>query len=156
MKNVYDGVVTLDAQGEATVELPEFFDSLNGDFRYLVTPIGAPEPNLYIAEEVLNNRFKIGGGAAGTKISWQVTGIRKDQWAQAYRNPVEREKPPEERGLYLHPELYGAGEERAIGRRQHRRRWTQEHTQQMNELKRWLEADGKEGQSFMQRMLEQK
>ena len=56
---MYDGVVTLDAKGEATVELPEFFDSLNGDFRYLVTPIGAPEPNLCIAEEVLNNRFKI-------------------------------------------------------------------------------------------------
>lgn len=32
MKNVYDGLVTLDGQGEATVELPEWFESLTGIF----------------------------------------------------------------------------------------------------------------------------
>ena len=38
MKNVYDGLVTLDSNGEAIVELPEFFESLNRDVRYQVTP----------------------------------------------------------------------------------------------------------------------
>jgi len=34
MKNIYDGVVTLDSAGEAVVELPAWFEALNQDFRY--------------------------------------------------------------------------------------------------------------------------
>jgi len=89
-----------------------------------------------------------------------VTGIRKDNWAEAHRNPVEQEKPPEERGLYLHPELYGEGEEQAIvpGRIQSRLR-TEEHRQQVEEHKRWIEADGAEVEALIseqkQRMQEQ-
>ena len=51
------------------------------------------------------------------KVSWQVTGIRQDAWANAHRIPVEEEKPEQERGFYLHPELYSAAEEkgRAVG-----------------------------------------
>ena len=48
------------------------------------------------------------------KVSWQVTGIRQDAWANAHRIPVEEEKPEVERGFYLHPELYGAPEEKGI------------------------------------------
>jgi hypothetical protein len=142
MKNVYDGLVTLDAQGEATVELPEWFEVLNKDLRYQLTPIGAPEPNLHIAAEVSNNRFKIGGGTTGTKVSWQVTGIRKDHWAEAHRNPVEQDKLPEERGRYLHPELFGEGQERALipGRIKSFQPIT-EHRRRVDELKRWIEAD---------------
>ena len=28
MKNIYDGVVTLDGKGEATVQLPDWFEAL--------------------------------------------------------------------------------------------------------------------------------
>ncbi|MCK4597432.1 hypothetical protein KAU04_05305, partial [bacterium] len=76
MKNLYDGVVNLDNDGAAWVELPEWFEALNKDFRYQLTPIGAPGPNLYIAQEIQNNRFQIAGGPLGMKVSWQVTGIR--------------------------------------------------------------------------------
>ena len=59
MKNVYDGVIELDNKGEAKVQLPEWFSALNKDYRYQLTAIGAPGPNLYIAEEIsesiLNN-----------------------------------------------------------------------------------------------------
>jgi hypothetical protein len=55
MKNVYDGVVILDEKGEAEIELPDWFGILNKDFRYQITAIGAPGPNLYIAEEILSN-----------------------------------------------------------------------------------------------------
>jgi hypothetical protein len=48
------------------------------------------------------------------KISWQVTGIRQDAWANAHRTPVEMEKPDREKGFYLHPELYGAAEQQGI------------------------------------------
>jgi hypothetical protein len=114
MKNVYDGVATLDARGEATVSLPEWFEALNKDFRYQLTAIGAPGPNLYIATEVSGNSFKIAGGAAGGKVSWQVTGIRQDAWANAHRIPVEETKPEAERGFYLAPELFGQSQEKNV------------------------------------------
>jgi hypothetical protein len=40
MKNIYDGVAVVDTNGEAEVELPDWFDALNNDFRYQLTPIG--------------------------------------------------------------------------------------------------------------------
>ena len=52
MKNVYDGVVVLDRKGKAEIDLPDWFGALNKDFRYQLTAIGAPGPNLYIAEEI--------------------------------------------------------------------------------------------------------
>jgi hypothetical protein len=100
--------------GEAWVELPEWFEALNRDFRYQLTALGQPGPNLYIAEEIQNNRFKIAGGKPGMKVSWQVTGIRQDPWAEAHRIPVEEVKPPQEQGTYLHPELYGQPEEKSV------------------------------------------
>ena len=82
--------------------------------RYQLTAIGAPGPNLYIAEEVADNHFKIAGGRPGLKVSWQVTGIRQDAWANAHRIPVEEVKPEKERGSYLHPELFGQPEEKGV------------------------------------------
>ena len=129
MKNVYDGVVVLDNKDKAEIELPDWFGILNKDFRYQLTAIGAPGPNLYIAEEISeantknsskssnknsNSRFRIAGGTSGMKVSWQVTGIRKDPWANANRIQVEEDKPDKERGYYLHPDLYGQPEENGI------------------------------------------
>jgi hypothetical protein len=114
MMNIYDGVVRLDDRGEATVTMPDWFGALNRDFRYQLTSIGAPGPNLYIAEEITNNQFTIAGGTAGAKVSWQVTGIRQDAWANAHPIPVEQEKQGVERGHYLHPELFGKSEEASI------------------------------------------
>src|SRR6185436_12371624 len=74
--NLYTGKVTLDGNGAAVVRFPEWFQALNTDFRYTLTPIGAPGPNLYVAEEMSANAFTIAGGTAGMKVSWQVTGVR--------------------------------------------------------------------------------
>lgn len=46
MKNIYDGVVLLDNSGEAVVQLPDWFQALNKDFRYQLTSLGSPQPNL--------------------------------------------------------------------------------------------------------------
>ena len=112
MMNIYNGIIRLDARGEAWVELPGYFEALNRDFRYQLTSVGAPQPRLYIAREVKGNRFKIAGGKANAKVSWQVTGIRHDAWANAHRIPNEEDKPADKRGTYLHPELFGAGADR--------------------------------------------
>jgi hypothetical protein len=124
MKNVYDGVAALDGAGEAWVELPEWFEALNRDFRYQLTPLGAPGPNLYIADEISGNRFRIAGGEPGMRVSWLVTGIRHDPYAEAHRIPVDEAKSGREQGRYLNPELHGAPESadvrydrRMVGRR---------------------------------------
>jgi hypothetical protein len=109
--NVYNGNLVLDANGEAWVELPEWFGALNRDFRYQLTCIGDFAP-VYIAEKIANNRFKIAGGTPNMEVSWQVTGIRQDPWAIAHPVVVEEEKPEEKRGYYLRPDLYGQPEER--------------------------------------------
>jgi hypothetical protein len=113
MKNVYDGVVVLDSRGAAVVELPEWFEALNRDFRYQLTCIGAFAP-VYVATEIASNRFTIAGGRPALKVSWQVTGVRHDAYAEAHRIVVEQDKPAEEQGTYLYPELFGQGTEKSV------------------------------------------
>jgi hypothetical protein len=118
MKNLYDGVVTLDASGAAWIEMPDWFEALNQSFRYQLTAIGAPSPGLYVSEEISGNSFSIAGGAPGARVSWQVTGSRHDAYAKAFPIPVEEDKTGDERGRYLVPEAFGQPRERAIGWRQ--------------------------------------
>ncbi len=113
MKNIYDGVVTLDVSGQAEIILPEWFGVLNKDFRYQLTCIGG-FAQIYISKEVNNNRFSIAGGTPGLKVSWQLTGIRKDAFAEKNRIPVEEMKPANERGKYLYPEAAGASKSMGI------------------------------------------
>jgi hypothetical protein len=114
MMNIYNGNVLLDKNGEATVVLPDYFEVLNKDFRYQLTAIGMPAPNLYIAEEIIGNSFRIAGGEPGMKVSWQVTGIRSDAYANAHRTEVIADKSSVERGYYLHPESHGLSPEMGI------------------------------------------
>jgi hypothetical protein len=112
--NLYRGTVTLDANGEAWVQLPDYFEAINRDASYHLTPIGAAMPNLHVAVEIQGNRFKIAGGAPFKKVSWEVKAVRNDPWVQQYGYQTEQEKPKEYQGLYLHPELYGQPKERGI------------------------------------------
>jgi hypothetical protein len=107
MKNVYDGVVTLDAAGEATITLPDWFEALNRDTRIQLTAVGRAAPDLHVKSKVQGGVFSIGGGKAGQEVYWQLTGIRQDAWANANRIPVEEDKSADERGLYLHPAEHG-------------------------------------------------
>jgi len=111
--NQYTGNVTLDANGEAWVELPAWFQAVNTDVRYQLTCIGGFSP-VYVAQEVQDNRFQIAGGEPGMKVSWMVTALRNDPYAQQHPSFAEQEKPEGERGTYLDPELYGQPEEMGI------------------------------------------
>jgi hypothetical protein len=114
MKNIYDGTIVLDGNGQAVVELPDWFEALNGSFRYQLTAIGAPSPGLYIAQKIVGNRFAIAGGTPGVEVSWQVTGVRHDRFAEANPMVVEQAKDDRERGYYIHPELYEKPAEKGI------------------------------------------
>jgi hypothetical protein len=93
-KNIYDGTAILDERGEAVVELPDWFEALNTDFRYQLTCVGQFAP-VYVAEKIQHNRFKIGGGPAGLEVCWMVTGNRQDHYAQT--NPLQVEIPKAQR-----------------------------------------------------------
>ncbi len=99
MMNVYNGNVTTDSKGRATVELPDYFGALNRDYRYQLTIIDDDDfAQARIASKVKNNKFTIATDRPGVEVSWQVTGIRQDAYANAHRIPVEEDKPKAERG----------------------------------------------------------
>lgn len=113
MMNVYNGNITTDASGFATVQLPGYFESVNKDVRYQLTVIGTFAQAI-VAEEVKGNFFRIQTDKPHVKVSWQVTGIRNDPYAQQHRIVPEQTKPDAEKGTYLHPEVYGQPAEKAL------------------------------------------
>ena len=126
MMNIYNGNITTDANGDAVITLPDWFESLNKDFRYQLTVIGTFAQAI-VGSEIKDNHFAIKTNAANVKVSWQVTGVRQDVFAKAHRIRVEEDKPEKERGYYLHPELFHQPEEKGI-------EWAS-HPQLMKEMK---------------------
>lgn len=118
MKNIYDGVVTTDARGYATVRLPEYFEALNESFRYQLTVVDAQDDDEFVlakvVREVEDNQFTLRTSAPGVRVSWQVTGIRHDAFARAMPITCEVSKEGLERGRYMHPRLFGQADEMGI------------------------------------------
>ncbi len=83
----------------SAIVLPSYFESLNENFRYSLTPIGAPAV-LYVKQRIQNGRFVVAGGAAGLEFSWEVTGTKKDVNARAH--PLEVE-PGNAQSLFKRP-----------------------------------------------------
>lgn len=101
MMNLYRGNVVLDNAGKATISMPDWFGAINTDFAYVLTPIGAWAP-LFVEKELKDNSFSIAGGQPGLKVSWQVTAVRKDEFAQLRPLVVEAEKEPGQKGRKLY------------------------------------------------------
>ncbi len=91
--NVYRGTVVLDENGEAVVQLPDYFKEININFSYQLTPVGAPMPNLYIKREINGNTFVIGGGKPGYKVSWTVYAQRYDEYIRNHPESAKDEVP---------------------------------------------------------------
>ena len=114
MKNLYDGMVETDSQGQAEIVLPDWFEALNEAFRYQLTAVGAQSPDLHVARGVKDGSFTIAGAEPGTAVCWQVTGVRHDPFARDNPLEVEVAKAHSEVGLYLHAESYGVPAERSL------------------------------------------
>ncbi len=131
-QNFYNGIVMLDDRGETTVELPDYFAAINRDPRYLLTPIGTAMPGLHVADEIADPSlaagartapgqdppacsFRIAGGTANGRVSWEVKAVRNDRWNQLRGTaPVVVKKDAAARGKYQHPELYGQPPEKGV------------------------------------------
>ena len=122
MMNIYNGNVTTDATGTATVTLPDYFEALNKDFRYQLTVIGSTFAQALVSKEVSGNSFEIKTNQPGIKVSWQITGVRKDVWANTHRVVPEEEKEPFNKGRYMTPAEYGKSDDLKIGTPPHKDR----------------------------------
>lgn len=89
MMNIYKGRVSV-VNGKATITLPDYFEALNMDFEYSLTPIKVLA-SVCIKEEVKNNKFKI-IASEDCDVSWVVYGVRHDRFADENRIIVEEEK----------------------------------------------------------------
>jgi hypothetical protein len=113
MMNIYNGNITTDANGNATIILPDYFMALNQDFKYQLTVIdnSADFVMAKITEELSNNKFTIKSSKANVKVSWQITGVRKDATANANRIVVEEDKPATLKGKYFDAAAFGLSAE---------------------------------------------
>jgi len=116
--NMYRGIVTIDATGQAQVKLPNYFDAANTQPSYQLTAIGTPiQP--YILKEVTNNKFIV-AGKPNTKVSWTVYAKRNDPTIRYYNNNgknydhEEVIKPNYLKGKYYTPEAYGKNKTQSI------------------------------------------
>jgi len=120
MMNIYNGNVITDGSGTAVVTMPAWFEALNTDFRYQLTVIGQFAQAI-VAVKMTNGSFTIKTSKPGVEVSWQITGIRQDAWANAHRIQVEVDKSQGDQGHYIHPELFGHEGEPNIAQMRHPR-----------------------------------
>ncbi|MEX2483819.1 MAG: hypothetical protein WED10_04650, partial [Brumimicrobium sp.] len=118
--NKYSGNITTDANGEATVELPEYVELVNKDFRYNLTVIGTFAQAI-VGEEVSGNKFLIRTDEPNVKVSWELTGVRNDPYMQQNPYQTEVDKEGEEVGVYMNPELYSQPKEKGMEQREQKK-----------------------------------
>lgn len=114
-RNVYNGRVTTDRNGYATVRLPSYYASINKDPEYTLTVVdnSADFVLAKVTEEIKGNTFRIRTSKPGVQVSWRVEAVRNDRWVQRSGVDPEPKKPRELRGTYLVPSLYGQPESKA-------------------------------------------
>jgi hypothetical protein len=110
---VYSGNVRTGRDGRATVRLPSYATRVAGHWRYGLTPISTFGQAI-VEREVRRGAFVVRTEKPGTKVSWTVTGTRRDPYARLH--PFRPVRSKEARGRYVHPEAYGKPASLAIAR----------------------------------------
>jgi hypothetical protein len=111
--NAYSGNVTTDAGGKATVNLPDYFEAINKDFRYQLTVIG-PFAQAVISREIKNNQFEISTSQPNTKVSWEVKGVRNDAHMRKHPFTAVEEKADALKGKYVDPSVHRQPESKRV------------------------------------------
>ena len=112
------GKVKLDDNGEATVEMPNYFKALSAEENATVSLTAIGRPFLTGYEWDFNlSRLRV-YGERDREVAWVVYADRDDPVIHALSQPVEEEKGPGklcDRGQLLYPKAYGYPE--ALARR---------------------------------------
>ena len=111
--NFYSGNVTTDASGKVTVQLPDYFEAINKDFRYQLTVVGTFAQAI-ISKEVSNNKFEIATSLPNVKVSWEVKGVRNDARMQRTPFVAVQEKPAAQKGKYWDPSSHNQPESKGV------------------------------------------
>ncbi|HEY6371924.1 MAG TPA: hypothetical protein VIX37_15210 [Candidatus Sulfotelmatobacter sp.] len=135
MMNIYTGNVTTNEQGEATVQLPEWFEVLNTDFRYQLTVIGVFAQAI-IGHEIQNHEFtirtthpmgKFPGRSRGCarmrsqrriRLSWKKRRTRGYAVSTFIPNFTDNQERSRSSGL-RHPELMKRSRQRPVSPQPH-------------------------------------
>ncbi|MFN8220494.1 MAG: hypothetical protein U0S12_10260 [Fimbriimonadales bacterium] len=108
--NAYSGTVETDAKGYAWVKLPDYFESINKDFRYQLTVVdesGGDFVQVRVSQKIQDNQFQIQTSRGRIEVSWRVEATRNDRYNQM--NPPQDVLPKKGNrvGKYLDPETWG-------------------------------------------------
>ena len=100
MKNVYDGVVTTDGAGFATVRAARLVPGAQPRLPLPADACSATARGRAPASSARSRttRSWCRPTCRSVEVSWQVTGIRQDAYAEKHRIPVEEDKPADEQG----------------------------------------------------------
>ncbi|MBC7509258.1 MAG: hypothetical protein H7320_11005 [Ferruginibacter sp.] len=110
--NFYSGNIVTDANGKATVKLPDYFEAINKDFRYQLTVVGVFAQAI-ISKEVSNNQFEIAANVPNVKVSWEVKGVRNDAHMKRFPFKDVLEKDALMKGTYVDPAAHDLPASRA-------------------------------------------
>lgn len=117
--NIYRGSVVTDANGRASIKLPNWFTALNTDIQYQLTVIDTGDSEEFVLAKVTKKydgtSFKIRTSTPNVEVNWQVSGRRHDPTSEHIPLQVERNKVGDQKGRYLEPGAYGKDESFAIG-----------------------------------------
>ena len=119
-QNFYVGNVVTDADGRAWVELPEYFNEINVNFKYQLTVVDGPNSDegdfvqVKVRQKIKDGSFLIMTSVPNTEVSWRVDADRNDKYVRNRKPQDVVEKQGPERGKYQHPELYGLPPERGM------------------------------------------
>jgi hypothetical protein len=120
-QNFYVGNVVTDSKGYAWVELPDYFEEINTNFKYQLTVVDGVNTDDFvmakIALKIKEGRFLIRTNAPNIEVSWRVDADRNDLYVRNKRPKDVVEKQGIEKGTYQHPELYGMPKERGVNYR---------------------------------------
>jgi hypothetical protein len=107
---IYRGRTQLNAAGEATVEMPRYFEALTKEEEASIhlTPVGRP----FLTGADWNSGFKsfMVYGDPGREVFWEVLVSRDDPVIHQLAQEVEQDKGPDkicDRGVLLYPEAHG-------------------------------------------------
>lgn len=110
-QNFYVGNVVTDSKGYGWVELPDYFEEINTNFKYQLTVVDGENTDDFVmakvALKIKNGRFLVRTNAPNVEVSWRVDADRNDLWARNNMPKEVEEKVGSEIGKYQYPEFYG-------------------------------------------------